>query len=153
MFIVLLVSLWHTVVFAASAMSIGGQGMPCDGNDHYVMFMTICPVTLPPSAIACQQPDAVGNAPGGGKWPAADFTIWGTNLTVQTNDTNAMGMVGLLGAGGDTLTPNMIGQGWVRQFETQGRPFVRAIDRFDFHMLCSPGHFALINGAVEYTVP
>lgn len=135
--------------FGMSSVSIPGQSMTCDDNDHYWIWKPSgCPSPLPASALGCI------TSTGGGSWPTSDFTIWGTNYTVFTSDPNAAGVIGILGTGGDTITPNTIGQTFVRQLEgNDGRPFAFATDRIDFHVLCASGKYANINAAIEYSVP
>ncbi len=146
-------------VLAASSVSIPGTNMPCDGGDHYFIWMPVCPV-LPsssyPGAVGCYTISGGASYPPGNAWPSSSFTIWATNLTTATNDPNAVSQIGLLGLDGDTLTPILLGQGFVRQVEpANGRKFDFSVssERIDFHVVCAPGKSATINAAFTITVP
>src|SRR6478735_408186 len=135
-----------TAAFAASSVSIPGTNMPCDGGDHYFIWMPSCPplpdATHYPGAVGCYTISGGSFYPPGNAWPSSSFTIWATNLTTATNDPNAVSQIGLLGLDGDTLTPVLIGQGSVRQFEpANGRKFDFSVstERIDFHVVCAPG--------------
>jgi hypothetical protein len=120
------------------SVSIPGQGMTCDGNDHYFTFR-------------------LGDALGGGSWPSplpSSITILSCSYSVKTDDPNAQSCVGLNGAGGDMLTPVLLGQAFGKYDAPAGcgRQFL-STDELHFHVLAAAGKYANINAAIEFSVP
>jgi hypothetical protein len=120
----------------AQSVSIPGQGMPCDGNDHRFVFK-------------------IGDALGGGSWPdplPSSIEILSCSYTIMTNDPNAQSCVGVAGIGGDLLTPVMLGQAFGKFDVPYGYSRVlTATDELHFHVLAAPGKYADINASIEFT--
>lgn len=152
------VALCSSALAGQVSISIPGQSFNCAGSDMYFMFMQTCPSgPFPnasyPSALGCSS--VPGGAPSGWTWPSS-MTIWKASMTTITIDPNALSQIGILGAGGDLITPVMIGQGYMESNHLpNGRAFTSSTDRFDLHVQCvaGPGKTFSIQGSIEYTTP
>lgn len=137
------------------AVSFPGTAVVCNGVDQRLDFLP--PRTGFTDALAA----SIITTTGGGSWPVdgtghpIDFTIIGAEISCMTDSDYTQTVIGLSGACGDTLTPLLMGQGTEQRIlpAGYGQSFsIAAGDVIHFHCKSS-GSYAIINGAIIFTVP